>query len=318
MAITDPEADLVGTERASVTRHRDSLKRALDTITRVYDIERVLEGQARSSVRAYYHQSLIGYLAVHSRSGAIHMAYDGGDFDAQVRIVRSLLQKSRAQSVLELGSGLGFNSSRLARSCPATNFTGIDLTPAHVRLARLRGARLPNLTFQQGDLNKLPYGDETFDLAFAVEAFCYADPLDAGIREARRVLRPGGHLVVIDGFIRQPLDTMTPQERTAVRLCDAGMVVGRTWTLDDLVRAATRQGFKVLHTEDYTSRVLPNLHRLARHAHTVFARPGLARTLHRILPRLLIRNGITAVIAPTIADHLYGYHTVTLQRVAQH
>jgi SAM-dependent methyltransferase len=177
----------------------------------------------------------------------------------------------------------------------------------------MRGARLRNLTFEHGDLNNLTHSDESFDAAFAVEAFCYADPLREGIRQAHRVLCPGGRLVIIDGFLRQPLDTMSIQQRTAVRLFDAGMVVTRTWTLDDLIKTATRQGFEVLNTEDHTARVLPNLHRLARHAHAIFSRPSVAHALDRLLPRLLIRNGITAILAPAI-DHLYGYHSITLQR----
>jgi ubiquinone/menaquinone biosynthesis C-methylase UbiE len=314
VAITDPRPQRARYESAA-RQGSAALERALETVGRAYDIERLLENQSRSSVRAYYRQSLIGYLAVQCRSGAIHFAFDDRDFEAQVRIVRNALHAVEARNVLELGSGLGFNSTRLARTAPATAFTGIDLAPAHVRLARLRGARLRNLSFERGDMHRLRHADSSVDLAFAIEAFCYANPMPAAVREASRVVRPGGRFVVIDGFLRRSFDTMTSQEQTAVRLLDTGMAVTRTWTLHDLVETATRHGFEVLSTEDYTDHVRPNVHRLAHHASTIFKRPPLVRTLDRILPSLLIRNGITAILAPTV-DHLYGYHAVTLYRRA--
>jgi ubiquinone/menaquinone biosynthesis C-methylase UbiE len=285
----------------------------LEAVGRVHDIDRLLDGQSRSNVPAYYRQSLIGYLVVQCRSGAIHFAFDGDDFEAQVRIVRNAIQAVEACTVLELGSGLGFNSTRLARAMPEISFTGLDLTPAHVRLARLRGARLRNLSFEHGDMHRLRYADSSVDLAFAIEAFCYANPLHLAIAEASRVVRPGGRLVIIDGFLRRSLDTMTTQEQTAVRLLDTGMAVTRTWTLHDLAQTGTRHDFELLSTEDHTDRIRPNVHRLAQHARAVFNHPRLALALDRLLPPLLVRNGITALLAPSV-DHLYGYHAVTLRR----
>jgi ubiquinone/menaquinone biosynthesis C-methylase UbiE len=291
-----------------------ALERALELIDRVYDIERLLDdNNSLPNIKSYYRQSLIGYLAVQSRAGAIHFAFDGHDFEAQVRIVRDSLQAVHARNVLELGSGLGFNSARLARSAPTTTFTGIDLTPAHVRLARLRGARLGNLSFDQGDMHALRHPEASADVVFAVEAFCYANPLSAAISEVARVVRPGGRFVVIDGFLRRPLHTMQAHEQVAVRLLDVGMAVTRTWTLDDLLATASEHGLMVLRSEDHTNRIRANVNRLARHAGTVFRSPWLAHTLGRALPPLLIRNGITAILAPGV-DHLYGYHAVTLQR----
>jgi arsenite methyltransferase len=313
VVITDPRPNQARSEGAARQSSSTGLERALEAVARVHDIDRLLDGQSRPNVPAYYRQSLIGYLAVQCRSGAIHFAFDGRDFEAQGCIVQNAIQAIEAKTVLELGSGLGFNSTRLARAMPETSFTGLDLTPAHVRLARLRGARLRNLSFEHGDMHRLRYASNSVDLAFAIEAFCYANPLHLAIREVSRVVRPGGRFVIIDGFLRRSLDTMTTEEQTAVRFLDTGMGVTRTWTLRDLAQTATRHDLELLSTEDHTDRVRPNVHRLAQHARTVFNRPPLARTLDRLLPPLLTRNGITAILAPTV-DHLYGYHAVTLLR----
>lgn len=74
---------------------------------------------------------------------------------------------------------------------------GLDLSAAMLRAARASSVGRP-LRFVRGDALHLPFAAESFDLVWAVTVLCFV--LDAGValREAARVLRPGGRLVLGD------------------------------------------------------------------------------------------------------------------------
>jgi SAM-dependent methyltransferase len=101
--------------------------------------------------------------------------------------------------VLEVGVGVGrwAASFDLAR----TRFTGVDISEGMVEAAR---ANFPRCRFDRiGDESALPYGDESFDLAFSVTVM-HHNPTPtklALISEMWRVTRPGGRLMFLEDFV---------------------------------------------------------------------------------------------------------------------
>ena len=73
-----------------------------------------------------------------------------------------------------------------------TNVTGIDISPRAIELAHRRG--LPNTSVMDG--TKLDFPDESFDLVIASDVLEHIDDEALALREWRRVLRPGGRLLV--------------------------------------------------------------------------------------------------------------------------
>jgi SAM-dependent methyltransferase len=69
---------------------------------------------------------------------------------------------------------------------------GLDAAPGLLAIAR---RRVPDARIEQGDLEELPFGDASFDAVSGFNSFQYAANPDAALREARRVLRPGGRLI---------------------------------------------------------------------------------------------------------------------------
>jgi SAM-dependent methyltransferase len=67
--------------------------------------------------------------------------------------------------------------------------TGIDITPELIEIAR---ERVPNAEFVTGTMDDLPFEDESFDAAVGFNAFQFADDAETAVREAVRVVRPGG------------------------------------------------------------------------------------------------------------------------------
>jgi ubiquinone/menaquinone biosynthesis C-methylase UbiE len=72
--------------------------------------------------------------------------------------------------------------------------TGIEPSAAMRELARERG-----LDAVGGVAEQPPYPDDSFDTLLMVTTICFVDDIPLSLREARRVLRPGGHIVI--GFV---------------------------------------------------------------------------------------------------------------------
>ncbi|MEO8744191.1 MAG: methyltransferase domain-containing protein [Candidatus Dormibacter sp.] len=93
--------------------------------------------------------------------------------------------------VLDLACGPGTLSVRLARLVlPGGELVGVDLAPGMLDLARAAGA--PNARFEVMDIERLLFPDATFDAAACGHGLHFVPQLDVALREARRVLRPGG------------------------------------------------------------------------------------------------------------------------------
>jgi SAM-dependent methyltransferase len=92
---------------------------------------------------------------------------------------------------LDAGCGAGLALS-LAAARGAT-VSALDAAPGLIEIAR---RRVPEATIEQGDLEELPFLDQSFDAVSGFNSFQYAANPEAALREALRVLRPGGRLVV--------------------------------------------------------------------------------------------------------------------------
>ncbi|MCW6510506.1 metalloregulator ArsR/SmtB family transcription factor [Lichenifustis flavocetrariae] len=101
-------------------------------------------------------------------------------------------------AMLDLGTGTGRMLELLAGR--ARRAVGIDGSPAMLSVARARLDRkaLPQVQLRQGDLYALPVERDGYDLVVIHQVLHYLDEPGRAIREAARVLRPGGRLVVVD------------------------------------------------------------------------------------------------------------------------
>jgi SAM-dependent methyltransferase len=95
------------------------------------------------------------------------------------------------QRVLDLGCGTGV-FLRLAADRGARVF-GLDASEALLEVAR---ARVPDADLRAGDMQFLPYDDDSFDLVTGFNSFFFAADLTAALREAGRVAKPGAPVVI--------------------------------------------------------------------------------------------------------------------------
>lgn len=100
--------------------------------------------------------------------------------DAENELLRSLIPD--AGKVLDVGSGKG----RIERLYP--NVTSADVTPEAAQYVK---------NFVQCSMTDLPFPENTFDTVFCLHVLAHFPDGERGISEARRVLKPGGKLVII-------------------------------------------------------------------------------------------------------------------------
>jgi SAM-dependent methyltransferase len=95
------------------------------------------------------------------------------------------------QLVLDVGCGVGA-FLRLVAERGAKPF-GLDAAESLIELAR---ARIPEADLRVGEMEALPYDDDTFDLVTGFNSFFFADDVVAALREAGRVAKPGAPVVI--------------------------------------------------------------------------------------------------------------------------
>jgi ubiquinone/menaquinone biosynthesis C-methylase UbiE len=110
--------------------------------------------------------------------------------------------------VLDIGCGTGLLLRELARRLPdSCELTGVDAAAGMVEAAR-SGQRGPRLSYLLGRAERLPFCDSSFDLVISTTSFDHWSDQAAGLAECRRVLAPGGRLVLTDLFSLALLPTL--------------------------------------------------------------------------------------------------------------
>lgn len=101
-------------------------------------------------------------------------------------------------TVLDLACGTGEFGRLLLQDHPNQQIFGIDISAEMLTIAQRKLQSYSAVTFQQGSATAIPSADECFDVVVCASSFHYFEyPLDA-LAEMRRVLKPGGKVVILD------------------------------------------------------------------------------------------------------------------------
>lgn len=230
----------------------------------------------------YYAKSWYDYRGVwmNKRNRAMHYGYWDEETtnhgDSLLNMNRELAAHAAitpGSRILDAGCGVGGSSMWLAEEFDA-EVVGITLSPFQQRKAQVyateRGLST-QVKFQVADYCDTGFEPESFDIVWAQESVCYAQRKGDFLREAHRLLRPGGRIAIEDGF------------RASRNLPPSGEALLHDWadawalpdldTLTEFESAAADAGFTDFRARDVSSQIVWSARRLHRAA-LVFEKPS--------------------------------------------
>ena len=134
-------------------------------------------------------------------SRRIEATYTTPDVVKQRSVVRAALELQPGEDVLDIGSGPGMLAHEMAADvAPGGSVHGVEPSESMLAIARARerAASSAPVAFAAGDACSLPFAENSFEALTATQVYEYVADMPAALGEARRVLRPGGRLLILD------------------------------------------------------------------------------------------------------------------------
>jgi tocopherol O-methyltransferase len=187
--------------------------------------------------------------------------------EALTNMNRELAMRTRIESgdrVLDAGCGVGGSAIWLARELGA-RVVGVNVVPGDIdrgrRYARRRGVA-GLVTFELMDMTRTTFPTASFDVVWAIESVCHVPDKREFLAEARRLLKPGGRLVVADAFrCRRPFGR---QDERLLHNWLSAWAVQDLMTPDEFTDAAEENGFTRVQFEDVSDHVRPSSRHMYR------------------------------------------------------
>lgn len=159
--------------------------------------------------------------------------------------------------ILDAGCGLGGSSLWLAAQ--GNQVTGISISQKQVDYANkvAKKRKLNQLAkFEVADYCQTPYPDGSFDVIWGLESICYALDKSLFLKEAYRLLRDGGQLIMCDAFLLK--SDFTDSEWQTVSRFLKGWVLPNLSRREDFQQMIEQAGFKDTTVQDISQQILPS------------------------------------------------------------
>ncbi len=230
--------------------------------------------EVKKKVQEYYTASTEDYINYYQSGWHQHMHYGfdrdlpkgGNPTENLVKYMAEIAKMQPGERLLDAGCGLGGSAMWLAANkgvqSVGLNFMYMQLTLAN-GYAKERG-RTEDTKFVCGDFTKAPFQNESFDVIWAVESSDHAPDKKEWIAEMYRMLKPGGRLIVGDGFKRE--EPFNEKDRKEYECFLAGWAVPHLASPKEFTDGYLEAGFQQPYDEDITADVMPHAKAIFRFA----------------------------------------------------
>jgi len=179
------------------------------------------------------------------------------------KILAEIAEIRNGENILDAGCGVGGSAIWLAKEKNCT-VTGISLNEKQVAsaiaLAKTSGVA-DQVLFERKDYSETFYRDDSFDVVWAIESVCYADNKSDFLKEACRVLKPAGRLIIADFFKKKDL---RPPDAEQVKKWAACWAINDFSTAEEFGDQLRENCFLDIVWSDATKAILPSAKKLYR------------------------------------------------------
>ncbi len=222
-------------------------------------------------IREYYRDSNLLYKYVWYQGDSLGLHFGFADkktknhTEALINQYKYVIEKGKIEegmSVLDAGCGVGGAAIYIAQQTKAKVW-GITLVKEQADEARVNAKKAKlaqKVKFVVGDYTKTEFKNESFDVVFGMESICYSEPRSDFLKEAYRLLKPGGVLVLTDGYRKREI--RRGEETVAFSEFLNGWRLNNLVSYKDMARYMKEAKFSEIMIEDKTDFIEMSLNKM--------------------------------------------------------
>ena len=232
------------------------------------------------------------------------------------RVLATRAELHSSDRVLDAGCGVGGSAIWLVRELGVW-VVGINVVPGDIDRARRYARRrkvADRVTFELQDMTRTAFPDASFDVVWAIESVCHVPDKREFLAEARRLLRPGGRLVVAEAYRRQR--PFAPADEWLLHDWLSSWAVPDLVTPDEFISAAEQNGFARVQFEDVSAHVRPSSRRMYRLMCVLYPL-GVAGRMIGLITDVQLANRRSALVQHRVVQRdllIYGIITATASK----
>ncbi len=253
-----------------------------------------MDVEYKKSIVSYYDNTRLDYRFMWFRKNnrSVHFGYYDDNVqthgDALMNLNRVMARKAgikNGDKILDAGCGQGGSAIWMAENFDV-EVTGITLVPHQVKIAEKEAEKInlnSRVKFYEEDYTKTRFKDESFSVIWACESLCHAQNKAEFYKEAHRLLKPGGRLIIAE-YIRKERPLSNDNEKLLQDWL-GGWSIKDIDTVSEHRQNAVESGFHDFKIEDITQFTRPSLNHLYSMASRLW-------NFGTVLKRIGLRNKI--------------------------
>jgi ubiquinone/menaquinone biosynthesis C-methylase UbiE len=200
------------------------------------------------------------------------------------------VDETKKPKILEVGCSTGYITRYLAKKFDC-EIIGIDLGDLVLEIAReeTQKLNLTNISFQTGNVEKLPFPDNSFDIVFgeAITALV-ANPVQV-LKEYKRVLKPNGKIATLDLFMKESLSEEFVKEISNIMSNVIGTQI-RIKTFQEWEQIFTESGFSGTKIDQYYDDIFKRSYSFSK----------LVKIMFKMLYHMIVNTEMRKKLPPTL------------------